>query len=457
MTEDNVTARTMGEDRPAPARGGSESGAPAKPEAGVEGSPGTPPAGTDGDPAAGGVGASLRAARIARRMTVPQVVTALKMRQPYVVAIEDGRYADLPGTAYALGFVRAYAELVGLNSHAMVRQLKDELAGRGTRSRLSFPSPPSEGRVPGGTILLLSFLIAGVIYSGWYYLSATDRTVADLVPPLPQHLMALLEPAPAVAPGGTPGPAIAAPPAASAAVRPVAAAGDAHPPAGPPGLAAEPRAKSGAVADPDDLPPLAEAGDPAPLPESDLALMPGMAGGAAADPVPAAEAAEDEEETPAVDLPAPSPGAGVAGVGAAAGAAAGGAAGPEAGPGADAPPPPPPPPAAVDPLDGVTRMFGPENTSSRILLRARDDTWVQVREGRGRTLFSRVLTAGDAYRVPDRPGIVLRTGNAGGLEVLVDGQKIPALGNTGQVLRSVPMDPERLRGGAAPGSGPARP
>lgn len=58
----------------------------------------------------------------------------------------------------------------------------------------------------------------------------------------------------------------------------------------------------------------------------------------------------------------------------------------------------------------------------------------------------RTLHAGDSYRVPDHPGLVLRTGNAAGLEVAVDGRAAPALGGT---VRNVALDPGRLLAGTA--------
>jgi len=65
----------------------------------------------------------------------------------------------------------------------------------------------------------------------------------------------------------------------------------------------------------------------------------------------------------------------------------------------------------------------------------------------GQTIVAqRTLHAGDSYRVPDRPGLVLRTGNATGLEVSVDGKVAPALGGT---VRNVALDPARLLAGTA--------
>ncbi len=78
------------------------------------------------------------------------------------------------------------------------------------------------------------------------------------------------------------------------------------------------------------------------------------------------------------------------------------------------------------------------------------NSWIQVRDDNGNMLLlTRLLRAGDAYRVPDRPGLTLLTGNAGALEILVDGEAVPSIGPLGAVRRGVALDIERLRQGTA--------
>jgi cytoskeleton protein RodZ len=51
--------------------------------------------------------------------------------------------------------------------------------------------------------------------------------------------------------------------------------------------------------------------------------------------------------------------------------------------------------------------------------------------------------------VPDRPGLSMRTGNAGGLEITVDGAPAPSIGRIGMVRRNVALDAHALRTGSA--------
>jgi cytoskeleton protein RodZ len=87
--------------------------------------------------------------------------------------------------------------------------------------------------------------------------------------------------------------------------------------------------------------------------------------------------------------------------------------------------------------------------ASRVMLRARQDSWVQIQAANGATVMARTLRAGEAYAVPEQSGLRLTTGNAGALDVIVDGQIAPALGQVGAVRRNVTLDPGRLKAGAA--------
>jgi cytoskeleton protein RodZ len=101
-------------------------------------------------------------------------------------------------------------------------------------------------------------------------------------------------------------------------------------------------------------------------------------------------------------------------------------------------------------LDGRTpRVYGSDNAQSRITLHATLDSWVQVRDGQGDLLLTRVLRPGDSYRVPDQTGLTLVTGNAGGLRIEVDGTALAPIGRVGMVRRNIALDPQRLVEGTA--------
>jgi cytoskeleton protein RodZ len=91
------------------------------------------------------------------------------------------------------------------------------------------------------------------------------------------------------------------------------------------------------------------------------------------------------------------------------------------------------------------QIFEPENTDARVVLRALGSSWVQVSSAGGDYLRARILQRGDVFLVPNRPDLELWTGNAGGLEVIVDGTVLAPLGGSGAVVRDVPLDPASLQ------------
>ncbi len=92
----------------------------------------------------------------------------------------------------------------------------------------------------------------------------------------------------------------------------------------------------------------------------------------------------------------------------------------------------------------MSRTFGVENTDSRVVLRATEESWVEVKVGDQRPVLSRVLKPGDVYMVPNNPTLKMTTGNAGGLEILVDGREIRSLGGTGKIVREVSLAADSL-------------
>ncbi|MBB3267141.1 cytoskeletal protein RodZ [Azospirillum sp. OGB3] len=408
---------------------------------------------------------TLRETRESLGYDLREVATMLRIRYPYLQAIEAGRFEDLPGTTYAAGFLRSYAECLGLDPDTILTRYKDEAAGRTRSQQLYFPTPVPEGRIPGGTVLLGTMVLAGIVYGGWYYLSATDRSMVDLVPTLPDRLVSLLDtlpfnanqtggqngggqngggqtaalPAPAespAAPASVPTVMAEAPPALAVApvVAPPAAGGasTAVPaPAAPTATAPAPAAQA----------PAKPAVAPAPVAAQPSPAAPGKPTASAAAPAPAPAApstmvnvppppAEDDESEGATQEPTPlTP------------AAPAIASLPPAAPAA-------PPPAADGALP--SKVYGTQNAASRIQLRATQDSWIQVRDNSGEIIFTRVLKPGDLYRVPDRSGIRVRTGNAGGLIVVTDGVDGAPMGAVGQVLRDVSLDQHAptLRGAA---------
>lgn len=376
------------------------------------------------------VGDDLRRRREAKGQTIEEVSEAIRIQKRYLQALEDGRIGDLPGTVYALGFLRTYAEHFGLSGDEFVTRFKEETEGKRPQQDYTLPEPIEDARVPTAAMFILAILLAVGAYVAWYNFWPDDLDFTASVPDVPVELA---EGSDDTSAAGAPATDV---PASIVSETPVA-----QEPAAPPAVADQPPAI--------EEPPAVETGDissieippPPPPLEAPAAEAPPVTGQAdvppaspAEDPAPAEPVAsapiEDPAQAPA-DVAVQAPAAVVV----------------EAPPQISEPDLPPSPQLAEPAHD--PQVYGTGSASSRITITAVEDAWLEVTNAEGDRLFSRTLRAGDSYRVPDREDLVFVTGNAGGLDITVDGVSTPPLGDTGIVRKNVKLEPQLLKQGRA--------
>jgi cytoskeleton protein RodZ len=66
------------------------------------------------------IGRSLREARLARGLALEALEGRTKIRARYLAALEEERFGELPGDAYTRGFLRTYADELGLDGQELV-------------------------------------------------------------------------------------------------------------------------------------------------------------------------------------------------------------------------------------------------------------------------------------------------------------------------------------------------
>ena len=139
-------------------------------------------------PAGVSVGDSLRLRREQLGWSLADIAGWLRIKVAYLQALEDGRPQDLPGTTYALGFLRSYGATLGLDPQDLSRRFRQETRGLDRRQSLSFPAPVPERGVPAGAALLIGVVLIGVAYTGWYMAGGHESLPVQSVPPLPASL-----------------------------------------------------------------------------------------------------------------------------------------------------------------------------------------------------------------------------------------------------------------------------
>ena len=82
---------------------------------------------------------------------------------------------------------------------------------------------------------------------------------------------------------------------------------------------------------------------------------------------------------------------------------------------------------------------------SRVVLQAEKESWLKIENARGDTVFSRVLVPGDVYYMPLGDKFKGTFGNAGAMDVWVDGQLIKKLGPANTRKTGVSMSPDALK------------
>jgi len=115
-------------------------------------------------------------ARVQKSLTQEQASNILKVRVKIIKDFENGDEIDLPGLTYKVGFVRSYARLLELDGDFLVQEFKSNLEPGNFREEYKFLAPKIENNNFLTMGAVLSFLIAIIIYSGWYY-SERNKTI----------------------------------------------------------------------------------------------------------------------------------------------------------------------------------------------------------------------------------------------------------------------------------------
>lgn len=87
------------------------------------------------------IGESLRQARQARALSIEQVALSTHIRAHYLLAMETGDFQSIPSRAQARGFLRTYAEFLGLDAQPLLKALDetDASPSRGTSTPIQEP------------------------------------------------------------------------------------------------------------------------------------------------------------------------------------------------------------------------------------------------------------------------------------------------------------------------------
>lgn len=135
------------------------------------------------------VGQVLRDMRLHLKLEPREVAQQLHIRAKYLIALEEGILADLPGKVYARGYLRQYAEFLGLNAEEIATAFDRVQAGE-HNIKYFVPEPTNRVYQPGFLLILIAFSAMALVYVYWYQ---THKEIMppdyEMVAPVPERLL----------------------------------------------------------------------------------------------------------------------------------------------------------------------------------------------------------------------------------------------------------------------------
>lgn len=143
-------------------------------------------------PGPSSIGDKLREAREAKGQSLEDLASQTRIPIRHLQHIEREEWDALPAPTYCVGFVRAYANSVGLDGEVLGRELRERLGGM--RSRAPAPEyyqPADPARVPPRSLALVAAAIAIVLivgYAIWRSSLGDEGSGAEITVPIPESV-----------------------------------------------------------------------------------------------------------------------------------------------------------------------------------------------------------------------------------------------------------------------------
>lgn len=138
------------------------------------------------------VGEILRRARLEKRLDLRDIAADLCIRPRFLEDLESGKTKDLPGDAYAQGFVRSYAAYLGLDAVGLAARYKLETSDN-LNETLKVVSPDSEEAeksAPAPKFVFFSLALLLVGYVAWQGFFSGEQ---EEIPPAAESVTILEE------------------------------------------------------------------------------------------------------------------------------------------------------------------------------------------------------------------------------------------------------------------------
>lgn len=123
------------------------------------------------------VGSLLRQARLAQKGKLPEISENLRISHEHLKALEEDEVNGLPGLAYAVGFIRSYADYLGLDAEVLIAQYKSQTSGMS--NGLDFPITEEDYELPSFILVSGLVVVSTIAYLFWAFLIDAEEIMMD--------------------------------------------------------------------------------------------------------------------------------------------------------------------------------------------------------------------------------------------------------------------------------------
>jgi cytoskeleton protein RodZ len=107
------------------------------------------------------IGNSLREARVRQGLDFPRIETETKIRGKYLRALEDEQFDVLPGETYVKGFLRTYADYLGLDGQLYVDEYNSRFTPSEEPATVRSAAPKRRSRPIESNVIVVT--LAGIV------------------------------------------------------------------------------------------------------------------------------------------------------------------------------------------------------------------------------------------------------------------------------------------------------
>jgi len=395
------------------------------------------------------IGADLGAARLEAGMQLQELAQLVRISRHHLKNLEAGDFDLLPGATYVSGYIRTYSREVGLDPEVMTQRYRALLTDREAKPSYSFPVDRQQPQRSGAMMASIMVIFACLGYGGWYAAGKPDL-VAALVGEAPQETVAApqvettaTEPDNLIIQATEQELADAAP----AETSPLTETGEA---------AIQAVAETAILATQEDgdtaitsATPQTVAPDPATMvtePGTETEQLAAVASGtqsatglpATTEKVPGEDTLAAATAPSAGDVDAQTEDVAVAAANTDVPAAAVTADDTASNESAAS--------ASEDSLASTGVAYARQRVPElEITVRATSISWIEIIRNDGEEVMAKLMREGEIYVVDSRDRLYLSTGNAGGVELVFHDGAVQSVGESGEILRDLPLDADRLR------------